>query len=112
MRFLPSVKKTYYIAFITIILMGLVLISAGCNSSVKRASSDTEVPVVTSFILTSGTPTTNQVIDFAIDATDNNGVAAYLINEDATPPLFTDPGWQTSKPATYTVSAGFGRFRA
>lgn len=84
------------------------LMIAGCNSSVKRSPSDTQVPVITSFVLTSGTPTTNQTIDFTVDAADNKALAAYLINEDATPPLFTDPGWQSSKPATYTVSAGFG----
>jgi hypothetical protein len=65
---------------------------------------DTAAPTVTAFTATSPSTSLNIPIT-SFTATDSVGVTGYLITESATPPLPTNPGWQGSAPATYTVAS-------
>jgi len=70
------------------------------------AGSDTTAPSVTGFAIPS-TATSLTVTITTLTATDNIGVAGYLVTESATKPLATTTGWTPAKPASYTfVSEG------
>ncbi|TWJ17309.1 hypothetical protein JN12_03084 [Geobacter argillaceus] len=74
--------------------------------SIGTSVADTTPPVVTIFTIpTTSTSLTIPVSSFA--ATDNIGVAGYIITESSTPPPPNMPGWVTSLPTTYTsLSSG------
>jgi hypothetical protein len=65
---------------------------------------DTMPPTVTAFTIPS-TANSLTIPITAFTATDNVGVAGYLVTESATTPAATDPGWMTTPPASYTFSS-------
>ncbi len=68
--------------------------------------SDTTAPTVSTFTV----PATSSSLTIAINAigaTDNVGVAGYLVTESSAKPAATAPGWSTTAPTGYTfASAG------
>ena len=65
---------------------------------------DVDIPVVTDFSV----PSSSTSLDIPITtftASDNIGVADYLVTESSTPPLAGDTGWTASAPTTYTVNS-------
>jgi hypothetical protein len=69
---------------------------------------DVSVPAVSSFTLTSLSPTTDPNITFSVAASDNIGITGYCVNESSLRPSSGDPGWQSVAPSTYTLSGGTG----
>ncbi|MFH0726723.1 MAG: choice-of-anchor D domain-containing protein [Pseudomonadota bacterium] len=67
------------------------------------AGSDTTAPSVTGFAIPS-TATSLTVTISTLSATDNIGVAGYIVTESATKPLATATGWTPAKPASYTFA--------
>ncbi|MEW6585029.1 MAG: choice-of-anchor D domain-containing protein [Nitrospirota bacterium] len=76
------------------------------NASSVPAASDTTLPTVTAFSI----PSTSSSLTVAITtftASDNVGVAGYIVNESSTKPSATATGWSTSVPTSHTfTSAG------
>jgi alpha-tubulin suppressor-like RCC1 family protein len=72
------------------------------ESFLPPAGPDTTAPVVFRF---SPAPlsTLSEVTIPAFYASDDTGVAGYLITESATPPSASDPGWKVAPPAFYAV---------
>src|SRR5512139_3016804 len=67
---------------------------------------DATAPTVTAFSIPT-TATTLTVSITSLTATDNVGVAGYLVNESSTKPVASASGWTASKPTSYTCgSAG------
>ncbi|MGB9082489.1 MAG: Ig-like domain-containing protein [Desulfuromonadaceae bacterium] len=82
-------------------------VSASRSASVTITLLDTIAPVITDFkMATSSATTTVSVSSFT--ATDNIGVAGYLITESATKPAATATGWKSSVPSSFTFSSGSG----
>src|SRR5271157_5579417 len=70
------------------------------------SSTDTTAPTVTSFIIPS-TATSLTISVTSFTATDNVGVAGYMLTESATAPSSSATGWSATAPTTYTfTSAG------
>ena len=65
--------------------------------------SDATAPTVTGFTIPS-TSASLSVLVTTFTATDNLGVAGYLITESSTPPLTGAAGWTSSAPATYNAA--------
>jgi hypothetical protein len=65
---------------------------------------DTEKPVVSSFVLSTGDSTAMTVGITSFFATDNDQVSGYLVTDSATPPAADHPGWLTPAPATVILS--------
>jgi hypothetical protein len=66
-------------------------------------TADTIAPVVTGFTV----PATSSSLSMPITlftASDNVGVAGYLVNESSTKPLATAGGWTSTAPASYTFT--------
>lgn len=62
-------------------------------------------PVISSFTLTSGSPTTSHFLSFTLDGSDSGaGITHWLINESAARPAADDPGWVSVKPDSYTTT--------
>ncbi|UCH81011.1 MAG: Ig-like domain-containing protein, partial [Nitrospiraceae bacterium] len=74
------------------------------GDSFSYTTGDAGIPTVTSFTATSPSNSLDIPIT-SFTATDNVAVTGYLITESATPPLPTNPGWQGSAPATYSVGS-------
>lgn len=66
---------------------------------------DAAPPNVTVFALTSPNPTTNPVVTFNLNGTDDKGITHWLISENNTQPSSLDPRWQAVKPTSYTLIA-------
>jgi hypothetical protein len=79
-------------------------VSTDISNATATVNIDMTKPVVDTFTVT--TPVTDglTIPVTAINATDNNTVAAYLITLTATAPLATANGWSADKPASYTVT--------
>ncbi len=65
---------------------------------------DATAPVVTGFVIASSSNSLTVPIT-TFTATDNVGVAGYLLTESSTRPSASDAGWSASKPAGYTFSS-------
>jgi hypothetical protein len=63
---------------------------------------DGTLPVVTAFAAASPSASLNVPITSFI-ATDNSGIAGYLITTSSTPPLAGDSGWTTAAPTVWTA---------
>jgi len=83
----------------------LTSVSAPQSVMTARFHPDTVPPVITSFIIPA-TSTTLTVPVLTFLATDNTGVAGYLVNESAVPPAENDPSWSVAVPGSYTCSSG------
>jgi hypothetical protein len=84
----------------------LALLPAGSRILSATVSADpveTELPVVTAFVL--GTPTLLTVPITTFTATDNVGVTGYLVNEVATEPTLGDAGWSGTAQTSYTAAS-------
>jgi hypothetical protein len=79
-----------------------------CVFTLLGNGADADIPVITSFVLTSPSPATSNIIKFTLTGTDNVGVYAWLINESAVPPTADDPAWLRRKPSSYILSPGSG----
>ena len=64
---------------------------------------DTDPPVVTSFVITDNHDSLTVPVE-SFNATDNIGVAAYMITTTNVQPAANDPGWSSSPPGTVTVA--------
>lgn len=63
---------------------------------------DVDAPVMTAFVVTSGVASPLPITQ--LSATDNRGVTGWLISEEATAPLGSDPRWRSVKPSTYSTT--------
>jgi hypothetical protein len=70
---------------------------------------DTTKPTVTTFTVP---PTSNALsVSFSkLDATDTQGVTAYLVNEWSSTPTANDPGWSASVPSSYLFKTGGNKY--
>lgn len=66
------------------------------------ADTDTVAPLISAFILPSGTTLTVPIATFAV--TDNVGVGGYLISESGAIPPASDPRWLGAPPASFTFT--------
>ncbi len=94
---------------ITIFLL-FIIFSSGCSNMMGNDLPggngdplDLESPVIIEFSLTGKSHTSIPEIPVAVDATDDTGIAAWLITETAVNPVLNDPGWQREKPESYTL---------
>jgi hypothetical protein len=78
------------------------------NSPDDSPPIDEQPPVIAQFELLSATPSTNAAIAFNLSGVDNDAISAWLINESAAEPAIDDAAWTDIKPATYTLSSGYG----
>ena len=60
-------------------------------------------PIVKAFTIPT-TSTTAKITISAFTASDNIGVAGYLVTESATTPLISDSGWSATRPGSYTFT--------
>ena len=92
---------------IIILFIFTILALSGCGGGGGGGGStlpDTTAPTVSAFTLPS-TATSITVSISSFTASDNIGVAGYLVTENASAPLPSDPGWISSAPTTFTFSA-------
>lgn len=66
------------------------------------ADTDAVAPLITAFILPSGTTLTAPITTFAV--TDNVGVNGYLVSETGATPPASDPRWLGAPPASFTFT--------
>ena len=78
-------------------------VSVARQATVTVTLPDTMPPIVSTFTIPA-TSTMMVVPITSFTATDNVGVTGYLVNESATAPLSTAPGWSASAPASYTFA--------
>ncbi len=71
--------------------------------SVITGASDTTAPSVTSFVMPA-TATTLTVPISGLVASDNVGVAGYLVSENATAPAASATGWSSTAPASFSFA--------
>jgi hypothetical protein len=65
--------------------------------------------LVTSFTLSSGSPTPSHFPGFSLSGSDSGeGITDWLTNESGTTPAADDPGWVSVKPDTYRTTPGYG----
>ena len=65
-------------------------------------------PVISSFTLTSGSPTTSHFLAFSLEGSDNeSGITHWFVNESGTPPAANDPGWISTKPDAFRTTPGY-----
>jgi hypothetical protein len=72
----------------------------GTSQPTTPATTDTEIPVVTSFSV----PSSSTSLEFSVNSfsgTDNVGVTAYMINESSSTPVLTNPRWGSKPPTSY-----------
>ena len=72
--------------------------------NVNNVSADSSAPVISSFTMPASS-TSLTVPVTALSASDNLGVAGYLITESATAPAGSAAGWNASSPANFTFAA-------
>jgi hypothetical protein len=83
---------------------------AAVASHLTVAYEDTAAPNITSFF-TGTNPTDNPVIPLTITDNDNVGITGWMIIiDDPNPPAAASPGWSASRPASYTISTGYGTY--
>ena len=71
---------------------------------------DVDVPYITEFVLESDSPTTNPVVEFALNGFDDSGITHWMITITSNKPLSSNNGWQDTKPSSYTLSRGWGAY--
>ncbi len=81
---------------------------AAGNVSASRSATvtinDATAPTITSFAMTTPVTSPINVLVTAFTATDNVGVAGYIITESATPPSIAAAGWTATAPAMFSFS--------
>lgn len=80
----------------------------GGSSGGGGTTTDTTAPTVTGFSMPSSA-TSLTVSVSSLTATDNVGVAGYMITESATPPAASASGWTVSVPTSFTFSSSGSR---
>ena len=86
-------------------------VSASRSATVVVTLPDTTAPVVGTFTIPA-TATALTVPVSAFTATDNVGVAGYMVTKSATAPAASATGWTASAPASVTAVAGSNTFYA
>lgn len=89
----------------THILYGWVNDLAGIPSYLASTSVtiiDDTAPIISNFSLPA--TSTNLIVPITLTATDDEGVASYLLTETSTTPALDNPDWQITPPTDYTFS--------
>ena len=85
----------------------LVLSFLGCGSQPgrdKELGTDIIKPQVSSFQLTSGSPTSVSMVSFTLEASDNIGITGWQLTETGVAPLADNGMWTADKPSSYKMS--------
>ncbi|HOV15181.1 MAG TPA: carboxypeptidase regulatory-like domain-containing protein, partial [Spirochaetota bacterium] len=88
----------------------------GINDSIEVAQGtdptnpDNSKPNIDSFILTSGTPTSSELVTFDITASDNTAVTGWFISLSDLKPASNSPLWSVTKPVNYTLPSQTGSY--
>ncbi len=88
----------------------------GINDSMEVAQGtdptnpDNSKPNIDSFILTSGTPTSSELVTFDITASDNTAVTEWFISLSDLKPASNSPLWSVTKPANFTLPSQTGSY--
>jgi hypothetical protein len=101
-----SVKKSGNVTLYAWVMDGSDNISNICKDSNFDVVYDIDPPVITDFGISTESPTSSsEILIKSLEATDNFGVAEWLITQSDRKPDADDYRWSKSKPCVYNISA-------